>query len=69
MRTIRIVGLSLGILILSLCDASAHKEWVHQYMVKQAYLLLKAQMGGEIQQMSQFVGMSVMLPRSQDSLV
>jgi len=35
---------------------------VHEYMVKQAYLLLKNQLGGDIPQMSQFVGMEVSGP-------
>jgi len=43
-------------------SAFSHKEWVHQYQVKQAYLLLKNQLGGDIPQMSQFVGMDVSGP-------
>ncbi len=53
---------TLVIVLLSAMCASvgeAHKEWVHQYQVKQAYLLLQNQMGQAIPQMSQFVGLNV----------
>jgi hypothetical protein len=49
--------LCLSFLLLSQ-NVWAHKEWVHQYQVKQAYLLLQAQLGQDLPAMSEFVGLN-----------
>ncbi len=52
------------VLIFVPCVGYAHKEWVHQYQVKQAYLLLSNQIGRDIPVMSQFIGLNVEGPGS-----
>jgi hypothetical protein len=54
MKTSLIIGLSLVFINIGF----AHHEWVHQYQVKQAYLLLKNQIGNDIPELSDYIGLS-----------
>lgn len=62
MKAFRPFAIGLLVSVAFVTPALSHKEWVHQHMVKQAYLLLQAQLGSDIPAMTPFVGMGVSGP-------
>jgi hypothetical protein len=54
MKTIKLVVIFIFLLTINLF---AHKEWVHQYTVKQAYYFLENQIGGEIVDFKNHIGL------------
>ncbi|NWF89316.1 MAG: hypothetical protein HXY50_07605 [Ignavibacteriaceae bacterium] len=49
---------TLILCLLTSAQLFAHKEWVHQHQVKQAYLLLKNQLGYDIPELLSHMGMN-----------